>query len=150
MFWNVICFNTGGMFLLLSPCQCLLIALRVPPLRLIWISDSGETPINRSIPTIKVLALVFALLGVMTLTTGLASGQAISGNIAGTVVDSSAAAVGNADVNVTNINADYGPKSCKTNGTGEYRFDNLLAGFYKITVKASSFPDHDRPGRSAF
>ena len=93
---------------------------------------------NRLIPTIKVLALVFALLGVMTLTTGVAYGQAIDGNVVGTVVDSSGAAVANADVNVTNINTGVGANT-KTNGTGEYRFDNLLIGFYKISVKASGF-----------
>ena len=93
---------------------------------------------NRLIPTIKVLALVFGLLGVMTLTAGAAYGQAISGNIVGTVTDSSGAAVASADVNVTNINTGVGGNS-KTNATGEYRFDNLLIGFYKITVKASGF-----------
>ena len=93
---------------------------------------------NRLIPTIKVLAVVFALLGVMTLTTGVAYGQAIDGNVVGTVLDSSGAAVANADVNVTNINTGVGGNT-KTNGTGEYRFDNLLIGFYKITVKASGF-----------
>ncbi len=43
-----------------------------------------------------------------------------------------------ADVNVTNINTGVGANT-KTNATGEYRFDNLLIGFYKITVKASGF-----------
>lgn len=93
---------------------------------------------NRSIPTSKVLACVFALLGLVTMSAGVAYGQAISGNIAGTVVDSSGAAVANADVNATNINTGV-PANTKTNNTGEYRFDNLLAGFYKITVKASGF-----------
>ena len=93
---------------------------------------------NRLIPTIKVLALVFALVGLMTFTAGVAYGQAISGNIVGTVLDSSGAAVANADVNSTNISTGVG-SSTKTNGTGEYRFDNLPAGFYKITVKSSGF-----------
>ena len=93
---------------------------------------------NRLISTIKVLAFVFALMGLMTFTAGVASGQAISGNITGTVVDSSGAAVANADVNIANLSTGVGANT-KTNSTGEYRFDNLLAGFYKITVKASGF-----------
>lgn len=93
---------------------------------------------NRLIPTIKVLAFVFALVGLMTLTAGAAYGQAISGNIAGTVLDSSGAAVAGADINITNINTGIGTNA-KTNNTGEYRFDNRPAGFYKITVKASGF-----------
>ncbi|HUJ95769.1 MAG TPA: carboxypeptidase regulatory-like domain-containing protein [Terriglobales bacterium] len=93
---------------------------------------------KREIPTLKVLAFVFALAGLLTLSAGVAYGQAISGNIVGTVVDSSGAAVANADVNATNINTGVGANT-KTNGTGEYRFDNLLVGFYKITVKASGF-----------
>jgi len=93
---------------------------------------------NRLIPTMKVLAFVFALVGLMTLTVGVAYGQAISGNLVGTVVDSSGAAVVNADVSATNIGTDV-VTSTKTGGTGSYRFDNLPAGTYKITVKASGF-----------
>ena len=93
---------------------------------------------HRLIPTIKVLAFVFALMGLMTFMAGVAYGQAISGNIAGTVVDSSGAAVRNADINITNLGTGVSANTT-TGSTGEYRFDNLLAGFYKITVKASGF-----------
>ena len=93
---------------------------------------------NRLIPTIKILAFMFAWVGLMAFAAGVACGQAISGNITGAVVDSSGAAVASADVNVTNINTGVGANT-RTNGIGEYRLDNLLIGFYKVTVKSTDF-----------
>ena len=93
---------------------------------------------NRLIPTIKILAFMFAWVGLMAFAAGVARGQAISGNIAGAVVDSSGAAVASADVNVSNINTGVGANT-RTNGIGEYRLDNLLIGFYKVTVKSTDF-----------
>jgi hypothetical protein len=69
---------------------------------------------------------------------GLAYGQAISGNIVGTVVDSSGAAVTGADVVAHNVATGVN-SSGKTNSTGGYRFDNLPIGAYEITAKASGF-----------
>jgi hypothetical protein len=69
---------------------------------------------------------------------GLAYGQAISGNIVGTVVDSSGAAVTGADVVAHNVATGVN-SSAKTNSTGGYRFDNLPIGAYQITAKASGF-----------
>ena len=69
---------------------------------------------------------------------GAAYGQAITGNVVGTVVDSSGAAVVNADISIVNVATGVGASN-KTNGTGEYRFDNLLAGSYKVTVRSSGF-----------
>src|SRR4051794_34896021 len=52
---------------------------------------------------LRVFALVLALFGLIALSTGLAYGQTTSGNIVGTVIDSSGAAVVNADVTATNV-----------------------------------------------
>src|SRR5205814_5082252 len=69
---------------------------------------------------------------------GLVYGQAISGNIVGTVVDSSGAVVVSADVVAKNV-ATGVTSSAKTNNSGEYRFDNLPIGAYEISAKASGF-----------
>src|ERR1700739_3239687 len=58
---------------------------------------------NRTAPSLKVFALTMALLSLLALSVGLAYGQAVSGNMTGTVVDSSGAAVANAEVSATNV-----------------------------------------------
>ena len=74
----------------------------------------------------------------LMLLTGLAYGQAISGNIVGSVVDASAAAVPNATVTATHT--DTGVKTSVTaNAMGEYRFGNLPIGAYTLTATASGF-----------
>ena len=88
--------------------------------------------------TLRALTFALALLGLLTLGTGLAYGQTVSGNIVGTVTDSSGAAVVNADVTATNVATGVSAVG-KTNSTGEYRFDNLLVGTYRIAVKSSGF-----------
>ena len=67
-----------------------------------------------------------------------AFGQAIDGNIIGNVVDASGAAVSNATVELENI--ETGVKaSTKSNAAGEYRFNNVLVGRYKVTGTAPGF-----------
>lgn len=68
----------------------------------------------------------------------MAFGQAISGNLVGTVTDPTGAVVANADVTATNVGTSASAVT-HTNSTGEYRFDNLPVGSYKITVKAQGF-----------
>jgi hypothetical protein len=93
---------------------------------------------NRTTSSLKVFTLAIALLSLLALSVGLAYGQAISGNLVGTVLDSSGAAVANAEVTATNVGtAQVIPG--RTNNTGEFRFDNLPIGTYKITSKASGF-----------
>jgi Carboxypeptidase regulatory-like domain len=87
---------------------------------------------------LKIFAFVLALLGLMAFGSGLAFGQAISGNIVGTVIDSSAAVVTNASVDALNVGTGA-TLTTKTGGTGGYRLENLPVGTYKITVKASGF-----------
>jgi hypothetical protein len=67
-----------------------------------------------------------------------ALGQAIDGNIVGTVTDASGAAVVGADVTATNVGTNVA-SNAKTGGSGEYRFEHLLAGTYRITVKMTGF-----------
>ncbi len=87
---------------------------------------------------LKVFAFGLALLSLMALGSGLAFGQAISGSIVGTVVDSSAAVVTNASVEALNVGTGATVTTI-TGGTGGYRFENLPVGTYRITVKASGF-----------
>jgi Carboxypeptidase regulatory-like domain len=91
-----------------------------------------------AVSKLKIFTFVLALLSLMALGSGLAFGQAISGNIVGTVIDSSSAVVTNASVEATNVGTDA-TTTATTGGTGGYRFENLPVGTYKITVKASGF-----------
>src|SRR5580704_6475258 len=93
---------------------------------------------NRTASTLKGFALTLTLFSLLALSVGLAYGQAISGNLVGTLLDSSGAAVANAEVTATNVGtAQLIPG--RTNSTGEFRFDNLPIGTYKISAKASGF-----------
>jgi len=67
-------------------------------------------------------------------------GQAVSGNITGTVTDSSGAAVPGADVLITDL--DRGVRfQTKTNADGNYTQTHLLAGRYEVKVTASGFAE---------
>jgi Carboxypeptidase regulatory-like domain len=83
-------------------------------------------------------ALILAFFGLLALCAGVAFGQAIDGNIVGTIVDSQGAAVVGADVTATNI-ATGVVATTKTGSTGEYRFDHLLVGTYRINAKMTGF-----------
>ena len=79
---------------------------------------------HRTTSSLRVFAVTMALFSLLALSVGLAYGQAISGNLVGTVLDSSGAAVANAGVTATNVGtAQLIPG--RTNSTGEFRFDNL-------------------------
>src|SRR5579883_1015368 len=77
--------------------------------------------------------LVLALL-----TLSYAFGQATDGNITGTVLDPSGAAVSGATVTAQNTNTGARFLST-TDSNGTYRFDHLLVGSYTITTVASGF-----------
>jgi hypothetical protein len=82
--------------------------------------------------------LLLGLVALFALVPITSFGQAISGNVVGTVTDSTGAAVTTADISATHV-ATGVVASAKPNGVGGYRFDNLLVGIYKISVKASGF-----------
>ena len=93
---------------------------------------------KQGIQRFRLFAFVLSLCGLLALSAGMAYGQAMSGSIVGTVVDSSGAAVVGADVEATNVGTNVTTRS-KTNSTGEYRIDNLLPGTYHVTVRATGF-----------
>jgi hypothetical protein len=93
---------------------------------------------NRTFTGSKLFVCALALLMTVALTTVGAFSQAISGNVVGVVLDSSGAAVANVDVEVTNV-ATGVKTTTKTNSTGEYRVNNLPAGSYTFSAKASGF-----------
>ena len=86
----------------------------------------------------KLAGVVIALFGLLAISTGLAYGQAIDGNVVGTVLDSQGAAVVGAQVSAVNVSTNV-VATTKTNSAGEYRFDNLPVGTYKITAKMTGF-----------
>ena len=79
-----------------------------------------------------------ALMSLIGLAAAGAFGQAIDGNVVGTVTDSSGAAVVGAEVTATNI-ATGVVSTGKTNESGGYRFDHLTVGTYRISVKMTGF-----------
>src|SRR5579864_3831614 len=81
---------------------------------------------------------VFAVAVTVALSAILAFGQAIDGNVVGTVTDSSGAAVVGAEVTATNVGTAV-TVTTKTGSSGEYRFDHLLAGTYRLTARMTGF-----------
>lgn len=83
----------------------------------------------------RILTGVLCAFSSIVLACGMAYGQALSGTLVGTVVDSTGAAVANAQIEVTNVGTNVANRT-KTNGSGQYRLDNLAPGSYKVTAKA--------------
>jgi cytoskeletal protein RodZ len=101
-------------------------------------SFSGAERMNRRVSNSRVLLVVFAMLSLIVLNAGIAQGQAISGNLTGTVTDASGAAVNGASVEAVNLGT--GQKiTATTRGSGEYLFSNLPVGNYRITVTSTNF-----------
>jgi hypothetical protein len=86
----------------------------------------------------KAFAYFSSILGLLALSCSLASGQAISGNITGTVTDPSGAAVIGASVQAENV-ATGQKVTTKTRAQGDYLFSDLPVGEYSITVTAQGF-----------
>ena len=70
---------------------------------------------------------------------GTAAAQEITGQIRGTVTDSSGAVVPNATVVVTNTDRNQVVRTVQTNSTGDYVAPLLPVGRYSVTVTASGF-----------
>lgn len=81
---------------------------------------------------------VLAIVALLGLSAVLAFGQTIDGNVVGAVTDATGAAVVGAEVAATNIATNV-TTSGKTGGMGDYRFDHLAVGTYRITVKMAGF-----------
>jgi hypothetical protein len=101
--------------------------------------DAEEiTIMKQHVKDVRLSVFVLSLLCVLALATGMAYSQATSGNLTGTVVDSSGAAVNDATVEAVNVAT--GQKiTTTTKVAGEYRFGDLPAGTYKLTVSATNF-----------
>jgi hypothetical protein len=93
---------------------------------------------KRGVRNIRIFGLIFALISLCGVSAVTAFGQAIDGSVVGTIVDTQGAAVVGAEVSATNTATNV-TATGKTSGSGEYRFDHLLAGMYKITVKMTGF-----------
>ena len=81
--------------------------------------------------------LLAFLLGLM-LTAVLVWGQAETGQITGTVLDQTGAAMPQADVTAKNL-ANGATRSTVTNSSGTYVIPNLPPGTYEISITASGF-----------
>ncbi len=86
----------------------------------------------------KLAGFVFALLALLTISSGLVYGQAIDGSVVGTILDSQGAVVGGAEVSATNVATNV-VAATKTNSAGEYRFEHLPIGTYRISAKMTGF-----------
>ena len=64
--------------------------------------------------------------------------QQTTGNVRGVVADPNGAAVPNARVTITSQQTNVS-QTAQTNDSGEYQFNNLLAGEYRIEVSAANF-----------
>ncbi|MDE3187716.1 MAG: TonB-dependent receptor [Acidobacteriota bacterium] len=84
-----------------------------------------------------VLALIFLLSSFLAIHPA-AWGQATSGDVVGTVLDRSGAAIPNASVSAVNV-ATGVTATVTTNTVGDFRFSNLLAGTYNISGSAPGF-----------
>lgn len=83
--------------------------------------------------TIFCLAAIFSLFALSN-----SKAQVISGDLVGTVLDKSGAAVPGASIEA--VNAETGVKyTTKANDAGEYRFTNLPVGSYNVSASAASF-----------
>ena len=86
----------------------------------------------------RVSFLLAVLFAAATLLTTPAAAQLTSGDLTGTVLDATGAAIPNATV--TALNAATGQKfSTTTTGTGSYRLNNLPVGNYDLTATAGGF-----------
>jgi Carboxypeptidase regulatory-like domain/TonB dependent receptor len=86
----------------------------------------------------KALRAVLILSASCLLLCGLAAGQAVYGNIIGTVHDPSGAAVPNAAVSITDTDRGIASET-STNASGNYEQTHLLAGHYRVKVTAPGF-----------
>ena len=85
--------------------------------------------------------LVFSCMAILALSltlVGAVSAQIISGDLVGTVLDKTGAAVPNAHIEAVNV--DTGAKlETDANDSGEYRLNNLPVGTYNVSASSPSF-----------
>ena len=84
------------------------------------------------------LALVFTV-GLVLAFAGVVVAQQVTGNISGTVKDSSGAVVPNATVIITNTDKNVVVRTTKTSDVGQYSAPLLPVGHYAVAVEANGF-----------
>lgn len=94
---------------------------------------------NKSLKLVSyVSAMLAGLLAVVALSTGMALGQSTSGDLVGTVKDTSGAVVPNVSVTVMNEATGVIVKTT-ANASGEYRAANLIPGTYDVQTSSPGF-----------
>jgi len=88
--------------------------------------------------SISRITIPFALSVFLVSFASILSGQAVSGNIIGTVTDASGAAVPGAQVSIANVNTNASYEAA-TNESGNYTGANLPAGSYTVTITKQGF-----------
>ena len=88
-------------------------------------------------------ALAVALLITCVITGAWAQESAVSGNIAGVVVDSTGAVVPSANITLT---GQAGSKTSQTNDQGQFTFPQLAPGSYSVKVERQVFKAADVSG----
>jgi hypothetical protein len=84
------------------------------------------------------VSVVCRIVSLLVLICQFSFGQAVYGNISGTVSDASGAVVSNATVTITDL--DHGTTyKIAANASGNYEQSHLLAGHYKVEVTAPGF-----------
>ncbi len=84
-------------------------------------------------PWTRVLALAARCSLILVVASALAWGQAISGDVFGTLTDNTGAVVAGASVTATNVATGF-VSSATTNANGEFRFSNLPVGSYNLAA----------------
>src|SRR4051812_33509300 len=97
---------------------------------------------------LRTLLAAFCVFSFLLLTTLPLSAQKITGDIAGTVTDSSGAALSGAKVTAENIGT-HETASVTTSDTGYYRLLNLPPGVYKLSATAQGFKTTTRQAQVA-
>lgn len=92
---------------------------------------------NRLAPP-PVVSLFLALIISLTMTTK-SFGQAVYGNIVGTVTDSTGAVIPGAKVTVTNVQKGTSATATTTNGDGNYSIQHLIPDVYTVKIEAATF-----------
>lgn len=75
---------------------------------------------------------------VMLLSYNPAHAQSIQGSVLGTVKDTKGAVIPNAGITLTNTDTGT-TRTAQTNRVGDYRFEDVVAGHYAVTVDAAGF-----------
>lgn len=83
--------------------------------------------------------MMFAVMGMLLVFGGAAIAQQVTGNISGTVKDSSGAVVPNATVTLTNTDQNVVARTVKTDAQGAYSAPLLPLGHYSVSAEANQF-----------